>query len=243
MLPAGTTDLANRGPLPPGDAAASHPVAVRQGAGRSRGTPTGDQDDGHHNHRDDGSGDCDEDDADDRAHHDSILIQEPLWATGSLAQWLASPSLHSPPPAPVRCSSGSTRPGERGGRALLAGPSRPADLWSPPSGRLLRADDGGWEDDAAVDHGVGFTDAVKRPTARASDVRPEEYSYGRPLLVERLEGVQERLVIFTFKATATAYFGRFDGGGFLPGKRVGMAGGLRHAGADGGTVQCAAEDR
>lgn len=168
MLPAGTTDLANRGPLPPGDAAASHPVAVGQGAGRSRGTPTGDQDDGHHDHRDDGSGDCDEDDVDDRADHDSILMHVPLWATRS-AEWLASPSLHSLPPAP--CGARRAQPAPV---SVAAGHHYQGRLGQRIYGRPERqgcsgADDGGWQDDAAVASGVGFTDLVKRPTARASD--------------------------------------------------------------------------
>src|SRR5207237_1110520 len=40
----------------------------------------------------------------------------------------------------------------------------------------------GWEDDLAFANGVGFTDIVKRPTARANEIRPEEFAYGKPLL-------------------------------------------------------------
>src|SRR3954447_20685102 len=33
----------------------------------------------------------------------------------------------------------------------------------------------GWEDDAAFESGVGFTDIVKRPTPSAADVQPHEF--------------------------------------------------------------------
>ncbi len=77
----------------------------------------------------------------------------------------------------------------------------------------------GWEDDAAFAAGIGFTDIVKRPTRSASELSREELAYGRLLLPEKLAAVQPRLVIFTFKKTATVMFGRFDGFGFV-GKRI-----------------------
>lgn len=45
----------------------------------------------------------------------------------------------------------------------------------------------GYEDDAALRAGIGFTDIVKRPTPSAKDVRPEEYAHGRELLEAKLD--------------------------------------------------------
>lgn len=74
---------------------------------------------------------------------------------------------------------------------------------------------GGWQDDEALEAGVGFTDIVKRPTEKASHIRPEEYEYGRGLLEEKLEQYRPRLAIFTFKETAKKLFGGFAGNGFV----------------------------
>jgi TDG/mug DNA glycosylase family protein len=71
----------------------------------------------------------------------------------------------------------------------------------------------GWEDDAAFAADVGFTDIVKRPTQSAAEVRPEEFAHGRTLLVARLERFQPRLIVFTFKKTATVMLGKFPGAG------------------------------
>jgi TDG/mug DNA glycosylase family protein len=75
----------------------------------------------------------------------------------------------------------------------------------------------GTEDDVAFAAGIGFTDIVKRPTARAKELRPGELAHGRGLLCERLLRVSPRLVVFTYKAAAQAMFGRFAGNGFVPG--------------------------
>ena len=72
----------------------------------------------------------------------------------------------------------------------------------------------GFEDDAAVLRGVGFTDIVKRPTARADEVSPAEMAAGVRLLGQRLEASKPRVIIFTFKKTAEVLFGRFPGSGF-----------------------------
>jgi double-stranded uracil-DNA glycosylase len=68
-------------------------------------------------------------------------------------------------------------------------------------------DEPGWEDDLAFANGVGFTDIVKRPTARASEIRPEEFEYGRPLLEDKLDAAGPRLLVFSFKRTAEVLFG------------------------------------
>lgn len=72
----------------------------------------------------------------------------------------------------------------------------------------------GFEDDSAFLRGIGFTDIVKRPTARAEDVSPAEMAAGALLLEERLASVSPRLIVFTFKKTAEQLFGRFTGAGF-----------------------------
>jgi len=77
----------------------------------------------------------------------------------------------------------------------------------------------GYEDDRAFAAGVGFTDVVKRPTARAAEVTAQELEYGRSLLEAKLRGLSTPLVIFTFKQAATALLGGFDGHGLLPSSR------------------------
>jgi TDG/mug DNA glycosylase family protein len=77
-----------------------------------------------------------------------------------------------------------------------------------------------YEDDAALRAGIGFTDIVKRPTSSAKGVRPEEYAHGRELLEAKLDRCRPDLVIFTFKKTAEALFGKFTGNGFMPDLRL-----------------------
>jgi double-stranded uracil-DNA glycosylase len=53
------------------------------------------------------------------------------------------------------------------------------------------------EDDTALPaHGFGFTDVVKRPTPRASDVMPDEFSAGVTDLVSKLERYRPRIACF-----------------------------------------------
>ncbi len=47
-----------------------------------------------------------------------------------------------------------------------------------------------------LDYGFGFTDAVKRPTARASDLNPAEFINGVALLVEKLERYRPGVACF-----------------------------------------------
>ena len=89
-----------------------------------------------------------------------------------------------------------------------------------PSVGLIPAGFDGEEDDAAFERDVGFTDIVKRPTARAAELRSAEFGHGRKLLLEKLERHRPELVIFTYKKTAEVLFGSFRGNGFLPGLRV-----------------------
>ena len=73
----------------------------------------------------------------------------------------------------------------------------------------------GFEDDAAVAAGVGFTDVVKRPTRRADEVSSDELRHGRELLESKLLLVGATALIFPFKAAAVALVGRFRGNGWL----------------------------
>lgn len=81
----------------------------------------------------------------------------------------------------------------------------------------------GYEDDAAFAAGVGFTDVVKRPTARASELTAEELTHGRSVLEEKLAAVEGPLVIFVFKKAATTTLSGFRGNGFLPDLRLGRS--------------------
>jgi double-stranded uracil-DNA glycosylase len=82
---------------------------------------------------------------------------------------------------------------------------------------VLNGRGAGFEDDAAFADGIGFTDIVKRPTARWHEVDASEFRYGAELLRAKLSEHRPELVIFTFKATAEALFGRFRGNGFVDG--------------------------
>jgi double-stranded uracil-DNA glycosylase len=88
---------------------------------------------------------------------------------------------------------------------------------------LLPSGDHSYEDDQAFALGVGFTDIIKRPTARAKDLRSAEYKYGRERLRAVLEENNPSLVIFTFKKTAEVVFGEFPGNGFMRGQQLGRS--------------------
>jgi TDG/mug DNA glycosylase family protein len=51
-------------------------------------------------------------------------------------------------------------------------------------------------DAALLAHGFGFTDVVKRPTPRASDVHPSEFTAGVADLVSKLERYRPRIACF-----------------------------------------------
>lgn len=63
---------------------------------------------------------------------------------------------------------------------------------------------------------------MRRPTASASQIRPEEYEHGTARLLEHLEAISAPLVLFTFKKTATVLLGPFKGHGLLD-RQVGSA--------------------
>jgi double-stranded uracil-DNA glycosylase len=79
----------------------------------------------------------------------------------------------------------------------------------------------GWEDDLGFEQGIGFTDIVKRPTARASEISNEEFEHGRDLLRAKIEVARPQLVIFTFKKTAEILFGPNAGNGLIGGHWLG----------------------
>jgi hypothetical protein len=64
---------------------------------------------------------------------------------------------------------------------------------------------------------VGFTDIVKRPTARGHQLTREDFDGGKPLLEAKLEATAPGLVIFTYKKAATVLYGQFRGHGFVAG--------------------------
>jgi len=84
----------------------------------------------------------------------------------------------------------------------------------------------GWEDDAAFERGIGFTDIVKRSTRSADDLTPEEWIHGRALLREKLEADPPQLVVFTYPEAAKRYFNRRDlrGRGYDERLSIGTAG-------------------
>ena len=85
---------------------------------------------------------------------------------------------------------------------------------------VLESAEPGREDDDAFAAGVGFTDIVKRPSARAHELSAADFEHGRGLLEAKLAEHAPGLVLFTYKTSATAMRGRFRGHGFVPGLEV-----------------------
>jgi TDG/mug DNA glycosylase family protein len=52
------------------------------------------------------------------------------------------------------------------------------------------------QDRQLLAHGFGFTDAVKRPTARAADLAPDEFTASVASLVEKLERLEPQIACF-----------------------------------------------
>lgn len=88
------------------------------------------------------------------------------------------------------------------------------------AGILPRVRDG-FVDDVAVGCGIGFTDVVKRPTARADEFSSAELRHGAAVLSQKLHDIGTPVLIFPFKAAAVELVGTFDGNGWLD---VGFAG-------------------
>ena len=51
-------------------------------------------------------------------------------------------------------------------------------------------------DRRALEHGIGFTDVVKRPSSSASQLRAADYRQGAPALRDKLERFSPRIVCF-----------------------------------------------
>jgi hypothetical protein len=73
----------------------------------------------------------------------------------------------------------------------------------------LTEDAPGYEDDVLFAEGVGFTDIIKRATARSQALRPDEFAHGRAQLLRKLNEADAPLVIFTYKRSAEVLFGGF----------------------------------
>ncbi|MCZ6535695.1 MAG: mismatch-specific DNA-glycosylase [Dehalococcoidia bacterium] len=52
------------------------------------------------------------------------------------------------------------------------------------------------QDHTLVDHGIGFTDVVKRPSSQASALKAQDYRQWAPLLKEKLERYQPLVACF-----------------------------------------------
>ena len=76
-------------------------------------------------------------------------------------------------------------------------PALSRSVLSEPARRALGVDRLEPSHDAILlDHGIGFTDVVKRPTARADELSPEEYAGGARDLLVKLEMFQPRVACF-----------------------------------------------
>lgn len=110
-------------------------------------------------------------------------------------------------PSPVSVAAGHYYQGTLGRR-----------LWARLRDARVLPGGEGVEDDRAYAAGIGFTDAVKRPTPRGHHLRPGELAHGRGLLEAELAAAAAPKVIFAFKTAADALLGKFDGHGLLEGR-------------------------
>ena len=60
----------------------------------------------------------------------------------------------------------------------------------------------GREDETAFAEGFGFTDVVKKPSASAAELDAEDYQYGRPAVLQKLQEASPKIVCFVFKGAA-----------------------------------------
>ena len=67
------------------------------------------------------------------------------------------------------------------------------------------------DDDALLQHGIGFTDVVKRPTTQGSGLKAADYRRWAPLLREKLLQCQPRLVCFHGMMAYKAYLQYAEG--------------------------------
>ncbi|HUH84149.1 MAG TPA: mismatch-specific DNA-glycosylase [Stellaceae bacterium] len=73
------------------------------------------------------------------------------------------------------------------------------------------------QDRALLDHGFGFTDLVKRPTARAAEVAPAEFAAGIAALRAKLEKHRPRIACFQGITGYRALHGAIASGAAEPG--------------------------
>ena len=67
------------------------------------------------------------------------------------------------------------------------------------------------DDDTLLEHGIGFTDVVKRPTPQVSGLKAADYRRWAPLLREKLLQCQPRLVCFHGLMAYKAYLRYAEG--------------------------------
>lgn len=109
-------------------------------------------------------------------------------------------------PAPRSVAAGHYYQGPAGRRAMSR--LRAAGMLPP--------DGGGFADDEAVAAEIGFTDVVKRPTRRATDLTGRELEDGRARLRAELEVRRVPLIVCVFKPAAEALLDRAAAPGFQP---------------------------
>ena len=108
-------------------------------------------------------------------------------------------------PAPDSVTAGHYYQGWSGQRQLRRLVDCGSFTISPSERRFKRA---------AVRAGVGFSDLVKRPTAREGGVTAAELAFGRGVLGSELAARNVQLVICVFRQPAGALLGASDGAGY-----------------------------
>ncbi len=75
------------------------------------------------------------------------------------------------------------------------------------SAALVENADDGREDEALLDSGLGITDLVPRPTARADEITEEEFSLGAQFVLYQIQSGNPRVVCFIYKKALEALVG------------------------------------
>lgn len=66
------------------------------------------------------------------------------------------------------------------------------------------------EDQDLLQHGIGFTNIVARPTKTAAEITPAEYAEGREQLLKKIQHYRPRCVCFVGKGVYEAYRNKKD---------------------------------
>ena len=143
------------------------------------------------------------------AGHSPVPLTETVLVDGEpilTLKELVSPSIHTlivginpPPPAVAVGHYYQGRLGRQLWRCMRA-----AGI-----GNLLESDRG-QEDSVLFHQGFGFMDLVRRPTARASQLRPDEWRQGGDSLIQRVVALECRpCVVMVYKSVADVAGGRF----------------------------------